>query len=380
MELQSLPELLYLLLLVTTLIQLVYSLFIYRKLFVWRARAETAAEPPVSVIIAARNEAENLQKYLPAILEQDYPEFEVIVANDCSYDNTGELLREMKARYPRLRIVDIPENDKYRHGKKFAVTMAVKAAAHDLLLFTDADCHPLSREWIRRMQQGYAGPAGKESTEETAIVLGASPYAKRRGLLNAFIRYETFYTALNYLSFALAGIPYMGVGRNLSYRRSLFFEQKGFASHLHLKSGDDDLFVNRAARRGNTRIEFSTEAQTMSEPERTWGDFLRQKKRHQSVGKYYKGRHKFLLGLHAAATLLFYACFFLLLGLKWDPVLLFPAAGAKWLLQYIIFRPVMKKTNAGDLWLFLPFFDLAYHIYILLMNLAPGSAENVQWK
>lgn len=383
MELQSLPDLLYLLLLIVTLIQLVYYLFIYGKLFSWRRQPETATKPPVSVIIAARNEAENLQKYLPAILEQDYPEFEVIVANDCSYDNTGELLREMKERYPRLRIVEIPENDKYRHGKKFAVTMAVKAATHDLLLFTDADCYPLSRGWIRHMQQGYSAPAGiawRGKAQETAIVLGVSPYAKRRGFLNAFIRYETFYTALNYLSFALAGIPYMGVGRNLSYRRSLFFEQKGFASHLHLKSGDDDLFVNRAARRGNTRIEFSPEAQTMSEPERTWGDFLRQKRRHQSVGKYYKGHHKFLLGLHAAATLLFYASFFLLLGMKWDPVLLFPAAGVKWLLQYIIFRPVMKRINAGDLWLFLPFFDLAYHIYILLMNLAPASAENVQWK
>ncbi|WP_132128416.1 glycosyltransferase [Anseongella ginsenosidimutans] len=373
-ELQSLPGLLYLLLFAATLVQLAYYLFIYRKLFSYREGEDGEAPmQPVSVIVAARNEAGNLESYLPAILTQDYPDFEVIVVNDRSYDGTAELLKELKEQYPGLRVVDIPENDKYRQGKKFALTMGVKAAAHELLLFTDADCRPLSPFWIKNMQRGYAH-AGTE------IVLGASPYEKRKGLLNAFIRYETFYTAINYLSFALAGMPYMGVGRNLSYKKSLFFKQKGFASHLHLRSGDDDLFVNRAADSGNTRIAFSRESQTVSKAELTWGDYIRQKRRHQSVGKYYRGKHKFFLSLHACAAILFYACLFTLSGIAWDPVFLGVAAGSKWLVQYIVFRPVMKRMKAGDLWLFLPFLDLLYHIYILIMNLTPTSPENVQWK
>ncbi|WP_225975069.1 glycosyltransferase [Anseongella ginsenosidimutans] len=219
-ELQSLPGLLYLLLFAATLVQLAYYLFIYRKLFSYREGEDGEAPmQPVSVIVAARNEAGNLESYLPAILTQDYPDFEVIVVNDRSYDGTAELLKELKEQYPGLRVVDIPENDKYRQGKKFALTMGVKAAAHELLLFTDADCRPLSPFWIKNMQRGYAH-AGTE------IVLGASPYEKRKGLLNAFIRYETFYTAINYLSFALAGMPYMGVGRNLSYKKSLFLNRK----------------------------------------------------------------------------------------------------------------------------------------------------------
>ncbi|HYH55820.1 MAG TPA: transmembrane glycosyltransferase, partial [Anseongella sp.] len=252
-------------------------------------------------------------------------------------------------------------------------TMGIKAAANETLLFTDADCRPLSPNWVRKMQAGYR-------EEATEIVLGVSPYEKKGGLLNAFIRYEAFYTALNYLSFALAGRPYMGVGRNLSYKKSLFFKQKGFASHLHLRSGDDDLFVNQAAGKGNTRIVTSAEAQTMSEAERTWADYIRQKQRHQSVGKYYKAGHKFHLALLPGAVVLSYACLAILWVQGWDLRWLAAPAGLKWVVQYIIFRPVMRSTNAGDLWLFLPFFDLAYHLYIVLINLFPVSPEKVQWK
>lgn len=373
----SLPGILCLLLIASTLVQLGYYLLVYRKLFSpCRASARTRegfGEFPVSVIIAARNEAGNLERFLPSILEQDYPDYEVIVVNDCSYDRTAELLKEMKQRYPRLKVVDVRENEKYRHGKKFAVTMGVKAASSERLLFTDADCRPLSADWIRMMQDAYRD-------ESTEIVLGVSPYEKSGGLLNAFIRYEAFYTAMNYLSFALAGMPYMGVGRNLSYKKSLFFRHKGFASHLHLKSGDDDLFVNQAANARNTRIQIADGAQTMSAAEKTWPAYIRQKRRHQSVGKYYKSGHKFLLSLLPGATIFFYACLILLCILGFDLKWLGAAAGLKWGIQYIVFRPVMRKMNAGGLWVFLPFFDLVYHIYILLLNLALASPEKVQWK
>src|SRR5690606_33347934 len=134
------------------------KLFSYREAPVDAGEHLGAAENapgPVSVVIAARNEAANLEKNLPRILSQDHPDFEVIVANDCSYDRTEEVLKELQQGNPRLRIVSIPENDKYRHGKKFALTMGIKAASHDTLLFTDADCYPLSPNWIRSMQQGY---------------------------------------------------------------------------------------------------------------------------------------------------------------------------------------------------------------------------------
>lgn len=373
LDLSGIPGWLYLLLAAATLIQLFYYIGFYRRLFSYKREVPAQGVlRPVSVIIAARNEAGNLAQFLPGILGQDYPEFEVVVVNDCSYDGTAEVLQELKRRYDRLKIVEVTESEKYRHGKKFALTMGIKAAANEVLLFTDADCRPLSGEWIRRMQEQYG--------EDTEIVLGVSPYEKKPGLLNAFIRYETFYTALNYISFALAGKPYMGVGRNLSYKKSLFFRQKGFASHLHLKSGDDDLFVNQAATPANTRVEISREAMAVSRPKETWSDYFRQKGRHQSVGKYYRAGHRFHLTLIAVSAIVFYGCLAVLPVLGVDLRLLGATAGLKWLVQYIVFRPAMKKLDAGGLWLLTPLFDLFYHIYLIFINLIPVSPEKVQWK
>src|SRR5690606_21884275 len=189
--------------------QLCYLLFVYSRL--WRYRVSVpggeAFCPPVSVIICARNEEENLRRHLPAILQQDYPAFEVVLVNDYSEDETKWMLKELCKEYPQLKVVDIAQHVRLKHGKKFAVTLGIKAATNEHLIFTDADCEPQSADWLRHMAQGFS--AGKE------IVLGYSPYSRRPGLLNALIRFETFHTAISYLSYALKGDPYMGVGRNL---------------------------------------------------------------------------------------------------------------------------------------------------------------------
>ncbi|WP_374163362.1 glycosyltransferase [Arcticibacter sp. MXS-1] len=175
---------------------------------------ESADQLPVSVIICARNEQKNLEENLPLVLEQDYKNFEVVVVNDCSSDDSHLVLQRYAAQYPHLKIVNISEHARFKHGKKFAVTLGIKAASHEYLLFTDADCRPASQHWVDLIQRKFQG--GRE------IVLGYSPYARKGGILNALIRFETFFTGLNYLSFSLAGRPYMGVGRNLAYTRSLF--------------------------------------------------------------------------------------------------------------------------------------------------------------
>ena len=213
---------------------------------------------PVSVIISARNEANNLTENLPLILEQNYPDFEVIVVNDCSLDDSENVLKEFQLKYPHLKMVTVTEHDRFKTGKKFALTMGIKAAKNEHLLFTDADCQPASADWISRMMaSNFSG--------STEIVLGYSPYYRTSGFLNSFIRFETLKTAINYLSAALAGNAYMGIGRNLAYTKTLFFKNKGFASHMHVLSGDDDLFVNQNATADNTAIEIHPDAFTFSD-------------------------------------------------------------------------------------------------------------------
>jgi len=275
--------------------------FFYQYRFWWKAlryRDNEAAfsqqKHGVSVIIAARNEAENLQKHLPAFLEQDYPVYEVIVVNDCSYDDSTDVLMAMEARYKHLKVVTVEEQPKYPTGKKFALTLGIKAATHNVLLFSDADCRPFSKNWVQSMQQQYI--------DKTELVLGYSSYEKQPGLLNALIRFDTVLTAMQYFGHALSRRAYMGVGRNLSYLRSLFFFHKGFVAHIRHPSGDDDLFVNNAANRDNVRVCMDIDAATVSIPKQSFAALNKQKKRHMSSSVYYKRVDKFWLAFYSLGS------------------------------------------------------------------------------
>ncbi|NCD69818.1 glycosyltransferase [Mucilaginibacter agri] len=328
---------------------------------------------PVSVIISARNEFENLGKYLPGILEQKHPEFEVVVINDCSQDGTADLLEEFETKYPHLKIVNVTESRKFKTGKKFALTMGIKAAKYPNLLFTDADCEPLSENWVSRMAAHF------ENTE-TEIILGYSPYYKKRGLLNSLIRFETIKTAINYLSSALKGDPYMGVGRNMAYRKELFFSAKGFASHMHILSGDDDLFVNQNATKYNTVVEASPESFVFSEPKTSFGSWFRQKKRHMGAGKLYKGKHKRRLSLDAITGFLFYALFFACLAFKPALFIAFILFVLRWVAQILVYRKQFTTLRGKDFVWYMPIADALYYLYVNVFGLVGSLIKTNQWK
>lgn len=282
----------------------------YRRLAFYREKDKTEKENPVSVIICARNESAQLRRNLPSVLEQDYSSFEVIVVNDCSWDETGIVLEEFSKQYQQLKIVTIKEQEKYTHGKKFALTLGIKAASNEILLLSDADCKATSRNWIRLMQRNYL--PGKE------IVLGYGAYNHGGGLLNKLIRFDTFYGAMQYLTSGLRGNAYMGVGRNLSYMKNVFFRSKGFAKHNHIPSGDDDLFVNENATKDNVAVEIHPDSFTYSEPKKSFGTWLSQKARHMSTAKLYKGGHRFYLVLANGSVVGFYLLLIVLLVLHFD--------------------------------------------------------------
>lgn len=355
------------------IIQLCYLIVIYRKLAAYTIKEAVAdAKHPVSIIICARNEQVNLEANLPLVLEQDYPDYEVIVVNDCSDDDSRWVLQDMAARYHRLKVVTINEHERFKHGKKFAVTLGIKAAANEHLLFTDTDCRPASPRWLQLMQQQFS-PA-------TELVLGYSPYRRLGGFLNTFIRFETFFTALNYLSFALAGSPYMGVGRNLAYKKSLFFSGKGFASHMHIPSGDDDLFVNQNATAGNTAIQIHPDAHVYTEPKTTISAYLRQKIRHMGAGKLYKSGHKMLLVVQAASAMLFYVLLVVsaVLGIPWW--LLCALYVLRLLVQVLVYNPALKKLRCPDLVWWLPVIDFIYYFYTLAVAIISVFKKRIQWK
>jgi len=327
---------------------------------------------PISVIISARNEAKNLREYLPSILNQNYPDFEVVVVDDCSFDSSDVVLEDIKKSHPNLKIVTITEHDRFKTGKKFALTLGIKAAKNEHLLFTDADCEPASPYWITRMAANFVGPV--------QIVLGYSPYKPERNFLNPFIRFETIKTGINYLSAALNGDPYMGIGRNLAYTKSLFFSSKGFAAHMHILSGDDDLFVNQNATPSNTVIEINPDAFTYTNAKTSLTDWYKQKKRHFGIGKIYKSRHRRMISLDALSGFLFYILLTLCLFFNFEPLLALGLFMFRMIFQFIIYHKPFKRLNGKDLLWYLPLFDMIYYIYLNIFGLIGALIKTTKWK
>ena len=357
------------------LIQIIYYLVFYLAFILCKNKPEKPEEfKPVSVIICARNEAENLKKFLPLVLEQDYPDYEVIVVNDCSEDNTYDVLGNYLPLYPHLKISTVNRDPRFTHNKKFAQFIGIKAATYDTLLFTDADCYPESKNWIRNMTCHF--------NEKTEIVLGYGGYLNKKGLLNKYIRFDTVMIAMNYLGMAIRGVPYMGVGRNLAYSKELFFRNKGFGKFNHLMSGDDDLFVNSNANKENTVVEFRKDSHTRSLPPSSLKAWFKQKKRHLTTAPYYKLRDKILLITEPASRVIFYITFIILLSnlFLWQYVVI--VFSLRLLTQIIILVAACKKLNEPELLFHSIIFDIFSPFIngtVYISNLLTRSSKNT-WK
>jgi len=272
------------------------------------------------------------------------------VVNDCSTDETEDVLGEFLRKNKNLRTTTITPDRKFTHGKKLAITVGIKAAKHEWMVFTDADCNVESDQWLNRLQDNF--------TENKDIVLGYGGYKRRKGLLNKYIRYDTLLIAVQYISMAIAGKPYMGVGRNLAYRKSLFFKNKGFASHYNLLSGDDDLFVNETATKNNTAVEIHPDSFTRSEPNTSWNNWFSQKKRHLTTASRYKSKHIFVLGLEPLSRLLFYMTFVYLLSLNIFSMQVIIAGAVRFLVLFLLFTMATRRFREKKLLLMIIFFDL----------------------
>jgi len=364
----------FLVLLLSAVIQLFYYLWFYLAVYLFKPSSKTVSKLSVSIIICARNEAENLDDFLPSILEQKYPEYEVIVVNDCSEDNSYDILGKYLLKYPHLKVSAINKDPKFTHNKKLAQFIGIKAAKYEILLFTDADCRPESDKWLDTMASNF--------DDQTTFVLGYGGYLNKKGLLNRFIRYDCMTIAMQYLGMAIRGLPYMGVGRNLAYRRSMFFANKGYGPHNQLASGDDDLIVNANATAENTKAEFSITAQTRSVPSSGFEEFVNQKKRHFTTAPYYKLRDKILLITEPFTRIIFYSSLILLLPFAkmWPYVL--AIFGVRLIVQLIVFILVSKKLNEAGIVLISLFFDILSPLIYTIIYISKSISKpgKNRWK
>lgn len=353
------------------LVNLLYYLLFSKIAFYRPISEKTKSSTPVSVIVCAKNEAENLQKIVPLLLDQHYPVFEIILINDCSSDHTLDVMESFQKQDNRIKIVDVVPNEAFWANKKYALTLGIKKAKYEQMLFIDADCWPSSPNWIAAMSTKFS--------DKKQLVLGYGGHDKKKGILNKLIRYETLTTAVQYLSYAKAGMPYMGVGRNLGYTSELYYSVNGFMSHIKIPSGDDDLFVNEAATKQNTAICLEKTGFTISTPKTSFSEWVQQKRRHITTAHLYKGWHKLLLGGFFTFNLLFWI--FLALGYVFCPWTMVTALFILRLgVQWVIYGGSASVLNEKDLIYYIPFLDLFLILFQLSIFINNTTSKPASWK
>ena len=322
-------------------IQSCYHLGLYRNLYLHSKKEKKETDtPPLSVILVAKDAASDLQKNLPAILEQDYPEFEVIVIYEQSADdNCEDVLKLLQEKYPHLHHSFIPDSARYISHKKLGITMGIKASHYDWLVFTEPNCRPESNQWLRKMARNF--------TSNTDIVLGYSNYEKTKGWFNRKITFDTMLNSMRQLGRAIGGHPYTGCGRNLAYRKSLYYNQKGFASHLNLQRGEDDLFVNRTANKKNTRIETSPESIVRITAPHFKKNWAEDKLSYNMTSHYFKGISRYVMGFETCSRLLFFFAFIacLMYGIWMQDWITVGIASFLWLIRFVLLLVVFRKTS-----------------------------------
>jgi cellulose synthase/poly-beta-1,6-N-acetylglucosamine synthase-like glycosyltransferase len=332
--------------------------------------ANTPKQEPITLIIAAHNEEENLRRFLQSALQQSFAgEYEVIIVLDRCTDGSKQVVTDLQSQNPNLRILTIDTLPEGWTGKKHALHLAIQSARHECLAFTDADCE-LPSTWLQGIAEKFA--------QGSDLILGVSPYAPQPSFLNLLIRFETWMTAILYTGLAALGKPYMGVGRSLAYRKSWFQRRGGFEKTAHRLSGDDDLLVNRAD--GNTKIGLLADmhTQVLSQPKTTWKAWIRQKIRHGSAGSAYTSKSLLILSLIHGLHLIFYLSLVVVLCMPaftgWAGMIYFlRTAGMMTLLASLPWK------HKAALIVAFPLLDVAYLFYLLL--LAPAAAFiQPKWK
>ena len=345
---------------------LYYGIIFARFAFHKPKKIRDYRQDPISIVITSCDQAHHLSRTLPSILTQQYNDYEVIVVSDNSHDETAQVVEDYQKQYPHLVFVDLNSSVTTIKGKKFPLAIGIKEAKHKLIVLTDANCMPASPYWLQNMAKHFVN--GKQ------IVLGYCSIEKQQGFFNRLLRFDSLQTAIQYFSYSLAKMTYMGRGQNLAYTKDLFMKQRGFASHNHIEYGDDDIFIGRAANEKNVDIEYFSESYTFARPKVNFRRWFKEKKGYLSTRPFYKPGVRFLLGAYSVLNLLFFVFLGLSIGFSVH-VLPFLIATLsvfvfKTLCQYIIFGFSAAKLKEKDVIPHILFIDILYSLISIFIYIA----------
>ena len=334
--------------------------------------------PPVSVVIYANNDSEQLRNNLEYFLTQDYPEFEIIVVNDGSSDESEDVLSEFEAKFSNLYHTFVAEGARNLSRRKLSLTLGIKAARYDIVLLSDANCRPGSNRWIYSFARNF--------TEKTDLVIGCTILEKHKGLFERLTSFDVLLHNLRFIGYALSNKPYMGEGTNLAYRKSLFFAHKGFAKFMQLHTGDDDLFVNQVANRRNTKIELSADSRMTAIYESNIEGWLYQKRNRAFTSSFYKTGAKMSYAFDSFTRFLYYGCGIAVIILSWPILWLCITIMSFMLIRFVLtglfWRRTGKIFNTRRFFFLVPFLELIdplINIYFKLESYIDRK-QNYTWR
>lgn len=355
------------------IVQLFYYLGIFSRFAFAKPQTVTPKRIPISVIVCAKNEAEKVRQFVPILAAQDYPDYEIVLIDDASGDETLDIFEEFEKQYSNIRLVKVENNEAFWGNKKFALTLGIKAARKEYLLFTDADCYPVSKDWISNMSSRF--------TMSKTIVLGYGAYEKvKNSFLNKIIRFDAMLGAIQYFSWAKAGVPFTGEGRNLAYKKEEFFKVNGYIDHMSIRAGEDSLFINQAATKKNTAVCYTPESFTYSEPKKSFKGWFSQKRRDTFTASFFKASHKLQLRLFYLSQLLFIILAVILAVLQYNWMFLVPVVVFRYCITWIVAGYSAAKLKEKDTVYWYPVIEIILiftQVNVFLSNL---FSKPVHWK
>jgi len=367
------PNIIFYVFIAVVVLQLVYYLGVFGKFAFAKPQQVTAKRLSVSVIVCAKNDAERVKELVPVLAAQNYPDFELVLIDNASSDDTLDIFEAFEKQYRNIRLVKVENNEAFWGNKKYALTLGMKAAGKDYLLFTDANCYPTAPDWITHMASQF--------TMSKTIVLGYSAYEKVKGsFLNKIIRFDAVHGATQRFAWAALGRPFTADGRNLAYKKDEFFKRNGYINHMNIRTGEDALFVNDAATKKNTTLCYTPESFTYTKARKTFKSWAKDKRKAAFTASFFKPFDRIQLKTFIFLQAAFFILLIVLLVLQFNWMYIAPAVMVRYMAGWVTMAQSAKRLNEKDAAYWYPVMEIILIFTQLYVYIANFTSKPVHWK
>ncbi len=320
----------------------------------------------VSVIVVVNDDLDYIENTLPLLLQQKYDlPYQVVVVNDMpELEETSDMLKVLTERFPNLYVTTIRENHHFKHTRKLAYTIGIKAARYDCLLFTTTHDIPANDKWLGLMSKGFVS--------RHSLVLGYNRIQRKPGFLNRLERTVNIFTSLPMFAAAVSGKPFLARSGNMGFTRQLFFDNHGYCKYLRLNSGENDLFLQRVRKFADTSVILSPSAATEHLFAPRYSIWYNRRKFDTYTYRYYPASLRLFLGMEHLFRILFWgsALTLIIMQVPWMWIISVLLIGLRILLMSLVFRKLSKRTQEKVPYLTCFLWDIVSPVDALILSIS----------